>query len=267
MKNKITTQGNIVFRQKGIKYINKAIVKIIFCILLSMLCGIIGGIIFFKFNKDYYDRVSNQLNKYDINTINVINSLNHSLVGISSYTKVDKELIQNNLTGIIYSEDGYIVTNYEGIKGSEKIYIRIPTTLDIIKEANIIGYNEEYDVCLLKINGSGYTKGNFKDDTLGISNGLKVISIGNSYGKVNSYTTYSGIINNINVINDKLFIQSDFFIDNIGGPICDIDGNIIGINSLKINRDFNKKSKGSLCISSEDIINIIYEIMESATLL
>lgn len=272
-KNSNALGGNIIFKEKSIKHWNKTPIKVLFLILLSILCGIIGGIIFSRFNESYKSKMSDHLYKYDINVINVINRVNCSIVGVSAYLKDgsvnDGKFIQNNLTGVIYSEDGYIVTSFEGVKNADKIYIKFPSTLDIVKEAKLVGYNEEYDICVLKISGRGYINGDFKEDISGVSHGLKVISLGNQYGKSNTYTVYSGIVNGISLNGDKVYIKSDFGINelNFGGPICDVEGQILGIGSLKLNREMIKQGHGSIYISSQDVLNIVCEIIESATLI
>lgn len=272
-KNINTFGGNIIFKEKSIRHWSNPQIKILFVILLSIFCGIIGGIIFSKFDDSYKSKMFDYPYKYDINVINVINKLNYSIVGVKAYIKSspfdDGKLIQNNLTGVIYSKDGYIVTSFEGVKNADKIYIRFPTTLDIVKEAKLIGYNEEYDLCLLKINGDGYVSGNFKEDTSGISHGLRVISLGNLYGNSNTYTVYSGIVSGVNARENMVLIKSDLNINplNTGGPICDIDGQILGINSLKLNRELGDQGYGSIYISSQNVINILNEIIESATLI
>lgn len=266
---------HIVFKQKKIMNVNKILWAILVNTIISFLFGIMGSVfvhnIFFSdiYNKMRYDKFGNE---YNHNIVDVVNKINKSIVSVSAYVRDNEDLIQNNLTGIIYSEDGYILTNFSGIKNADKIYVKFPTALDFIKEARVVGYDKEFDVCLLKINGNDYIKGELKEDLSEVSYGLNVISIGNSLGKVNSYSVYPGVVSGINIFKDDLdkevrLIKSNFCTNvlNTGGPICNINGEIIGMSSCALNEKFKLSDYESTYISSGDVIKIIQDIIKSAT--
>lgn len=267
-------RGHIIFKQKNMKYFKKEIFKILVNILISTVFGVIGSLIFVKIYFNFYsiDESKNPL-KYNYNITSVINKLNQSVVGVSAYIKnYDKnkeDLVQNNVTGIFYSEDGYIVTNFFGLKNADKIYVRVPTTVNLVREAKIIGFNEKYDLCLLKIDGNGYVKGIFKNDISDVTHGLNVISMGNSSGNFNSYSVYSGIITGFDMIDNNIkIIKTDVNINffNTGGPISDANGEILGMGSIKFNENYNSyKEMSSILISSQDVIKIIEEMINGAT--
>lgn len=277
-ENSQDNKGHIVFIHRKIRGFNKSFLLVFIIIILSFVFGVLGSLMFCNlYGPMNFKNVKEDRSKYDYDIINVINKLNHSIVSVSSYIKDEFgdgfKLIQNNITGIVYSEDGYIVTNFDGINNADKVYIKFPTALDTIKEAKVIGYDEEYDICLLKINGEGYIKGNFKKNLSDVSYGLRVISIGNSLGKLSSYYIYPGVVNGINLFKDDVnrevkFIRSDFNINmlNTGGPVCDVDGEILGMSSLKLDEKFSSVNYGSTYISSQDIIKIVQNIIKSATL-
>ncbi|WP_044035602.1 S1C family serine protease [Candidatus Arthromitus sp. SFB-rat-Yit] len=266
---------HIIFKQKRMLNINRMLIVILINAIISFFILITGSIFIYNtlLSKVHEDlRYNYSMSEYNYNIVSVINKVNKSIVSVSAYVKNDKDLVQNNLTGVIYSEDGYILTNFSAIKDAYKIYVKFPTALGLIKEAKVVGYNAEYDICLLKINGNDYIKGNIKEDLSEVSYGLNVISIGNSLGKVNSYSIYPGIVSGINLYKDNSdkevkFIKSNFHINylNTGGPICNTNGEIIGISSCLLNEKFKLSDYESTYISSGNVIEIIQDIIEGAT--
>ena len=267
-------KGRITFKHNNMKNLKKQILKISLNVCVSLFCGIMGSMFFMSIYLNYFDFNNGDFKinmKYDSNVTNVINKLNQSIVGVNAYIKnLNDEgevvLTQNNMTGVIYSEDGYIVTNFNGLHGADKIYIKFPTALDLVREAEIIAYDEIYDLCLLKIEGTGYVKGNFKEDISDVTHGLKVVSIGNMNGDANSYSVYSGIVNSVDFYDNSVrAIKSDFYVNslNTGGPVCDVDGEILSINSLKLNDKFNDGV--FISISSPSILKFIDNVLNGAT--
>lgn len=268
-------RGRITFKQGNIKSFKKDFLKNFKNIFISILCGFVGALIFnlifFYFYKVDESKISF---KYDCNITDVINKLNQSVVGVSSYIKNNREggdynLTQNNMTGVLYSEDGYIVTNFFGLKDADKIYVKIPTTVNLVREAKVIGYNEKYDLCLLKIEGDDYIRGVFRRHVSDVTHGMRLISMGNSSGGSNSYSVYSGIVNGFDKFDDSFrVVKTDLKINklNTGGPITDINGEIIGIVSTFFNENNNSHNEMSfVLISSQDIIKLIEEMIEGAT--
>lgn len=273
-------KGNIIFKHNNIKHYKKGIFMVLMNLLISIIFGFVGSLLFISIynNANLNKKDDSNFNiKYDSNVTNVINKLNQSIVGVNSFIKTLNEnnevvLTQNNMTGIIYSEDGYIITNFNGLDGADKIYIKFPTTLDLVREAKIVSYDKEYDLCLLKIEGNGYTKGVFKKDISDVTHGLKVVSIGNMIGDSNSYSVYSGIVNGVelfnnNYKNDVKIIKSDFSVNslNTGGPICDVNGEILGINSLKLNYNYGLNNGVFISVSSPNILEFIDSFLNGAT--
>lgn len=268
-------KGRIIFKEKNIKCFKKEIFNVFINILISIIFGFIGSVIFITIYSDFYNIDDSKTNlKYDYNITQVINRLNQSVVGINAYIREvnnsgEHNLVQNNMTGVLYSEDGYIVTNFYGLNNANKIYVKIPSTLNLVKEAKVVGYNEKYDICLLKIDGNEYVKGVFKENISDVSHGLKVVSMGNSSGDFNSYHVNSGIISGFDIFDDGIkIIKTDINVNfsNTGGPISDVNGEILGISSVKFNDSYNiHKETSSILISSQDIIKLIEEMIEGAT--
>jgi serine protease Do len=145
-------------------------------------------------------------------------------------------------SGFIVSPDGYIVTNnhlIQGLTGTGTVDTVTVTTIDR-KEypARIIGRDETSDLALLKIEGRNLPFVQWGDSTKARV-GDWVIAIGDPYGVGSTVT--AGIISALhraitNVGAYDRYIQTDAAINmgNSGGPMFDLNGNVIGINSALI---------------------------------
>jgi len=139
-------------------------------------------------------------------------------------------------SGVIISPDGYIVTNYHVIENSSEVIV---TTNDN-KEYNavIIGFDEVYDIAVLKIVSDKSLDYIFFGDSDSTLIGEWVLAVGNPYN-LNSTVT-AGIISSksrdLNEYDQKnqSFIQTDAAVNfgNSGGALVNIKGELIGINTL-----------------------------------
>ena len=155
-----------------------------------------------------------------------------SVVTISSTNKQSYSSNKNGIgSGVIFSEDGYIVTNLHILSGNN---IDVKLNNGKIYSASIIGIDKNADIAVLKIsNDEPLIPINFADsDNLKV--GDKVLAIGNPYGIGTSVS--SGIISATgrDYGNPYLqLIQTDAAINpgNSGGALVNENGNLIGINS------------------------------------
>ncbi|TAE50857.1 MAG: Do family serine endopeptidase [Bacteroidetes bacterium] len=139
-------------------------------------------------------------------------------------------------SGIILSEDGYIVTNNHVIEGAEDIEVGLNDNHTY--KAELVGTDPTTDLALLKIDADKLTP-----ITLGNSDEVRVgewvLAIGNPFN-LNSTVT-AGIVSakarNINILKNRSaiesFIQTDAAVNpgNSGGALVDLEGNLIGINT------------------------------------
>ena len=139
-------------------------------------------------------------------------------------------------SGVIISPDGYIVTNYHVIENSSEVIV---TTNDNKEyEAVIIGFDEIYDIAVLKIDSDKRLNYLFFGDSDSTLIGEWVLAVGNPYN-LNSTVT-AGIISSksrdLNEYDQKnqSFIQTDAAVNfgNSGGALVNIEGELIGINTL-----------------------------------
>ena len=139
-------------------------------------------------------------------------------------------------SGVIISPDGYIVTNYHVIENSSEVIVRTNDNKEY--EAVIIGFDEIYDIAVLKIDSDKSLDYIFFGDSDSTLIGEWVLAVGNPYN-LNSTVT-AGIISSksrdLNEYDQKnqSFIQTDAAVNfgNSGGALVNIEGELIGINTL-----------------------------------
>ena len=193
----------------------------------------------------------NQLTANIIETKDTLNTINTSLKSELKELKASASsdfsgIIENSInsvvtirtdvsqgTGFIINDDGYLVTNAHVLVRGTKISI-ITANQDLLK-GNLIGYNNDFDIALIKINGN-YNSLKFADSDE-IQVGEKVIAIGNPLGL--QFSVSEGIVSGIhreglNGVNS--YVQTDAALNpgNSGGPLINKQGEVIGINNFKI---------------------------------
>jgi len=139
-------------------------------------------------------------------------------------------------SGVIISPDGYIITNYHVIENSTEVIV---TTNDNREyKAEIIGFDEVNDIAVLKIDTDSNLDYIFFGDSDSTLIGEWVLAVGNPYN-LNSTVT-AGIVSSksrdLNEFDQKnqSFIQTDAAVNfgNSGGALVNIQGELIGINTL-----------------------------------
>ncbi len=177
-------------------------------------------------------------------------------------------------TGIVMSSDGYIITNAHCIYDSEYEYGKAVSVTVLMSDeteydAEIVGYDLETDLAVLKVDATGLTAAEFgSSDDLQV--GELVVAIGNPLGFELFGTTTCGIVSALNrevVINEKkmTLIQTDAAINsgNSGGPLLNSYGQVIGINSAKITSTYSSASVEGLgfAIPISDAADIINDLI------
>ncbi|MBM3213205.1 Do family serine endopeptidase, partial [Candidatus Poribacteria bacterium] len=166
-------------------------------------------------------------------------------------------------SGVIISEDGYILTNSHVVSDADEIKV----TLDGKKEydAKIIGADKDTDVAVIKIDANKLPFARLGDsDKLQV--GEWVLAIGNPLRL--SHTVTAGIISaigrsNVGLANYENFIQTDASINpgNSGGPLVNIEGEVIGINTAIATAG----TPGNIGIGFAIPINMAIEIKDQLT--
>ena len=173
-------------------------------------------------------------------------------------------------SGFIYSEDGYILTNYHVVEDSTSITV---TTYDgTAYKAEIVGYDAENDVSVLKVDAEG-----LKPVTLGSSDQLRVgdevLAIGNPLGEL----TFSLTKGWVSALNREVtlssgttmdLIQTDAAINsgNSGGALFNMYGEVVGITNAKYSSSGSSSSASvdniGFAIPIDSVKRIVSQIIE-----
>ncbi|HAL63672.1 MAG TPA: hypothetical protein DCO93_04415 [Clostridiales bacterium] len=155
------------------------------------------------------------------------------------YYQTSDELVkQGSGSGIIISEDGYIVTNQHVIAEASEITIVLNTGDEYT--ATLVGADSKSDLAVLKINATGLTAAVLGDSSQ-VEVGDLAVAIGNPLGQELAGTVTAGVISAVNrkmTVENRSYnlLQTDAAINpgNSGGALVNQYGEVIGINSIKM---------------------------------
>ncbi|HTV59832.1 MAG TPA: trypsin-like peptidase domain-containing protein [Verrucomicrobiae bacterium] len=150
--------------------------------------------------------------------------------------------------GVIVEPDGYIITNYHVVKGTDRVRVVLtprpseePQPLALLQShgrilpARVVGFSKQIDLAVLKVEATGlptlpmglYTQ---------IRKGEIVLAFGSPQGLENSvsFGLVSSVLRQPDPDSPMVYIQTDAAINpgNSGGPLVDLDGNLLGINTF-----------------------------------
>lgn len=204
-----------------------------------------------KVNKDY-SGMKLESNPKDAKTNNSYTAakasekVSDSVVGILCYSddvpdQADTTTASSQGSGIIFSQDGYVITNAHVIGNSKTAYaIRVVTSDGKVYKAGVVGYDSRTDIAVIKMDDAkGLTPATFGDSSQ-LEVGQDIIVVGNPGGLDYQNTTTKGVIS---ALDRKLstssltkYIQTDAAINpgNSGGPLVNYYGQVVGITTSKI---------------------------------
>jgi serine protease Do len=170
-------------------------------------------------------------------------------------------------SGVILSEDGYIITNHHVVKNADKIDVVLSNSKKEF-EATLIGTDPSSDLALLKIETTQLTPIQIvNSDEVEI--GQWVLAVGNPFNLTSTVT--AGIVSakgrNINIVNDQFpiesFIQTDAAINpgNSGGALVNLEGNLIGVNTAIASKTGSYIGYG-FAIPSNIVSKIVQDLKE-----
>lgn len=164
-----------------------------------------------------------------------------SVVGVLTYDEYrgEYELIGSG-SGIILSEDGFIVTNQHVIDGADKVAVALYSDVGMNEEdsylAEVVGEDATTDIALLKIDTTGLIPAEFVN-TDQVLVGETVFAVGNPGGIELSASISQGLVSGLNRnLGSTSLIQTDVAINpgSSGGALVNVHGQVIGITSEKI---------------------------------
>lgn len=175
--------------------------------------------------------------------IEIAEKVGPTVVGISNRVSVSGFFSNRRVetgfgSGVVLSEDGYIVTNYHVMKDADQLIVTLPNSK--MKPAKIVGVDQRSDLAVIKVDEKGLQPAVF-----GNSDNVKVgelaVAIGNPLGEKLASTVTAGVISALNRtvdLEERQFrlLQTDAAVNpgNSGGALVNSRGEVIGINSIKI---------------------------------
>jgi len=156
------------------------------------------------------------------------------------YGRVARERREQSLgSGIIASQDGYILTNNHVVQGADEIKVGLADERTVL-DAKIVGTDPQTDVAVIKVQAEKLPAITFTNSD-GVEVGDVVLAIGDPFGV--GQTVTMGIVSakdrgGLGIEDYEDFIQTDASINpgNSGGALVDIDGRLVGISTAILSR-------------------------------
>jgi serine protease Do len=167
-------------------------------------------------------------------------------------------------SGVILTADGYIVTNNHVIDNARKIQVKLSRTdstgsRSMTLSARVVGVDRETDLAVLKIDATALPTLTLGDSSQ-LRQGELVMAFGNPFGLEGTATTgvVSSTSRQLKEDDPLAYIQTDAPINpgNSGGPLVDMDGRVVGINTMIYTRSGGSEGIGFALPSN--VVQIIY---------
>jgi serine protease Do len=161
-------------------------------------------------------------------------------------------------SGVVVDPDGYIITNAHVVEGAQRVRVILPALAESLNElqpihagqileAKVLGTHKQSDLALLKVEATHLPVLPLRRDVR-VRQGELVFAIGSPEGLRDSVTM--GIVSSVARQTDPnepmVYIQTDTALNpgNSGGPLVDIDGNLVGINTLILSQGGGSEGLG-----------------------
>ena len=138
-------------------------------------------------------------------------------------------------SGVIVDDNGYIITNFHVIDGAAEVAVKLPDGRTV-RQVEVVGADPASDIALLKIPGDSLMAAEWGDSGE-LLVGEPVLAVGSPFGLEQTVTAgivsakgRRGVVGNINY---QDFLQTDAAVNpgNSGGPLVDLEGKVVGINT------------------------------------
>ena len=217
-------------------------------IVLPIFCFFLGFAIMYGIMKKYptivtdtVTRVEKDVTITDTGIAEAVEKVYDAVVVVTTYKNNNA---YSSGTGFVYKEDasyGYILTNYHVIEGTDRVNVQFTNGTNV--ETTVVGYDKYSDIAVLKISRKHVIEvaqiGSSKDMRVGDT----TFAVGAPIDSVYSWTVTRGILSGKNRMvevskSDYVMrvLQTDAAINNgnSGGPLCNANGEVIGITSMKL---------------------------------
>lgn len=189
-------------------------------------------------------------------------SVNPSVVAVMVWLDDESASIG---TGVIFSENGYILTNYHVVEGGQECMIMMHNTVSF--PASYVAGDAKHDLAVLKADVTGLPVAEFGDSDL-LSVGDTVYAIGNPLGMELRGTFTNGIVSAIdrdvevdgrtmNLIQTNAALNSG----NSGGPLINESGQVVGINVIKMSSGYSSIEGLGFSIPSASVGRLVNDLL------
>lgn len=254
--------------------------KLIFILSITLSLNLLADSVKFKYSlNDTRKFPTNQ--DYILSYANILESVRSSVVNISTtknianainrefflhQRNIPQDRIQRALgSGVIISEDGYIVTNNHVVDGADKIIVNLAGDKKKYT-AKLIGRDKKSDLAIIKIEKDNLNAVTFYNSDK-VRVGDVVFALGNPFGLHETIT--QGIVSaigrtSVGIVEYENFIQTDASINpgNSGGALINSAGNLIGINSAILSKSGGNVGIG-FAIPSNMVTTIAAQLIEN----
>ncbi|MCP0887171.1 trypsin-like peptidase domain-containing protein [Ligilactobacillus sp. WILCCON 0076] len=279
--------------------------------IIALIAGLIGGgiavggYVLYQNNSDTAENsqgtttVSNVKVNVSTQATKAYNKIKHAVVTVEAYEKSSSSdslfgysdgdssstTSESEGSGVIYKKSNntaFIVTNNHVISGADSYYVLLYSGKRV--KAKLVGHDSVSDLAVLKINAKYVTQ----TATFGNSDNIKVgetaLAIGSPMGSEYASSLTEGIISakkrTIDITNSSgettgqaTVIQTDAAINsgNSGGPLINLAGQVVGINSMKLSSSSSTSSSSSsssvegmgFAIPSNEVVTIINQLVKN----
>jgi len=176
-------------------------------------------------------------------------------------------------SGVILDAAGYVMTNYHVVQGARRVQVVLasaPEGRSILRprgktlDATVAGIDEETDLALLKVTGTGLTPLPLGDSD-SLRAGQLVFAFGSPLGLDNTVTmgVVSAVGRQLEADDPMVYIQTDAPINpgSSGGPLVDANGRVVGINTLILSQGGGSEGLGFAAPSN--IVRIVFEQLKA----
>lgn len=170
-------------------------------------------------------------------------------------------------SGIVMTEDGYILTNTHLLEGVRNV--TVTTSTGEAYDAKVVGYDAISDIAVLKIDALGLTPAEFADSS-SLRVGDNVAAIGNPLGETFRGTMTNGIISAISRDIDynghtMTLLQTNTAINNgsSGGALIDMQGRVVGMTNMKMMSYFSSIEGIAFAIPTSTMKTVVDALIES----
>ncbi|MDK6809608.1 S1C family serine protease [Ligilactobacillus agilis] len=240
-------------------------------------------------------KVSNVKVNVSTQATKAFNKIKRAVVTVEAYQKSDNSIdsifgfssgsseettSESEGSGVIYKKNGntaYVVTNNHVISGADSFYVMLYSGKRV--KATVVGKDSVSDLAILKIDAKNVEQTATFGNSDNIQVGETALAIGSPMGSEYATSLTQGIISakkrTLDITNSSgvttgstTVIQTDAAINsgNSGGPLVNLDGQVIGINSMKLSSNSSSSENASVegmgfAIPSNEVVKIINQLV------